>query len=62
MDITNFISNILGIGSGFEAESIELKDSIKEIHIHLKYLPKTYKREGFICVFMILHQNWNGNI
>ena len=36
MDITNFISNILGVGSDFEAESIELKDSIKEIHIHFK--------------------------
>lgn len=46
MDITEFISNILGVGSAFEAASIELKDSKKEIHIHLKYLPKIYKKEG----------------
>lgn len=46
MNITEFINEILGIGSDFEAEKILFTEANKEIHIHLKYLPKTYKKEG----------------
>lgn len=46
MDITEFINEILDIGSNFKAEKIEFKETKKEIYIDLNYLPKTYNKDG----------------
>lgn len=65
MQITELLSDIIGLSSDFSLEDIVYKEPDKEIEIRIKYLPRTYTKDGEqYCLYDLSperrwqHLNW----